>query len=117
MHLGSDETSPFAVCEEELEGGRVKPIVVILENQISYFADAEGFQALLDSVDLRQYWYDVLTAVISSFNEDYPMKSLSHWTGMDQDFKNLLIGLTNFNPAKRLTAKEALEHKWFADVD
>jgi len=36
----------FAVGEEDLEAGE-EPLAVILERQISYFADEEGFHAML----------------------------------------------------------------------
>jgi len=35
---------------------------------------------------------------------------------LDSDFKDLIGGLTNFDPANRLTADEALSHNWFQDV-
>jgi serine/threonine protein kinase len=39
------------------------------------------------------------------------------WKGIDEDLRDLITGLTKFDPAQRLTANEALEHKWFRDVE
>jgi hypothetical protein len=39
------------------------------------------------------------------------------WNHVEPLFRDLVGGLTNFDPAMRLTAEEALQHKWFADVD
>jgi serine/threonine protein kinase len=33
---------------------------------------------------------------------------------VDPAFKDLIRGLTNLDPAKRLTARQALEHPWLA---
>jgi serine/threonine protein kinase len=46
------------------------------------------------------------------FNEDNPHSSRK----VDADFEDLIVGLTNFDPAKRLTTHETLAHKWFHDV-
>jgi serine/threonine protein kinase len=45
-----------------------------------------------------------------------PRKPFSLWKNIDADFKDLVSGLTNFEPTKRLTAHEALAHRWFSDV-
>jgi len=38
------------------------------------------------------------------------------WKGIDEEFRDLVVGLTKFDPAKRLTAREALDHEWFKDI-
>ncbi|MCJ1403429.1 hypothetical protein MMC11_006652 [Xylographa trunciseda] len=106
----------FAVSAEELEDGAVEPLSVILERQISYFADEEALKAMLNYLG-DSPWCEALEAVATAFSKTCPRKPVSHWTGIDEDFRDLLVGLTDFNPEKRLTAKEALEHKWFGDVD
>jgi len=82
--------------------------------QISYFADDEG---LADFVKL--IGEDACCEVIRYFrNNRTRMKPFRPWNveNIDTDFKDLIKGLTNFNPMKRLTAREALAHKWFSDV-
>jgi serine/threonine protein kinase len=51
------------------------------------------------------------------FNKTNPQKPVSLWKGIDEDLRDLITGLTKFDPAQRLTANEALEHKWFRDVE
>ena len=35
------------------------------------------------------------------------------WEGVDEDFKDLIGRMTNFDSRKRINASEALEHRWF----
>lgn len=61
----------------------------------------------------------VFEVLRDGFNKENPRKPFSLWknyVAIDADFKDLISGLTNFDPAKRITAHEALEHKWFKDV-
>lgn len=49
------------------------------------------------------------------FEEYIPYKPFSEWSDVgDATFKDLIRGLTNLDPTKRLTARQALEHPWFA---
>jgi serine/threonine protein kinase len=48
--------------------------------------------------------------------EHIPYKQFSEWPdGGDAAFKDLIRGLTNLDPTKRVTARQALEHPWLAD--
>ncbi|KAL9609841.1 MAG: hypothetical protein Q9167_005408 [Letrouitia subvulpina] len=87
----------FYVDEKTLPEGEVA-LAHILERQISYFADWESLD--------------------DGFNEENPRESFACWNMdfLDSDFKDLIGGLTNFDPTKRLTADQALLHKWFRDV-
>jgi serine/threonine protein kinase len=104
----------LAVDEEELAEGE-EPLSVVLERQISYFADEDGLNGLLKHLG-DSPWCEVLKVIRDGFNETNPRKPFSLWKNVDADFKNLIVGLTNFEPAKRLTAHEALAHRWFRDV-
>lgn len=50
------------------------------------------------------------------FNKDNLRRLFSLWKGVNEDFKNLIYAITNFDPEKRITAREALVHKWFESV-
>lgn len=104
----------FAVNEETLGEGE-ESLAVVLSRQISYFADEEGFNALLKHLG-NSPWCHILEVICDEYLKGNPRKPLSHWTGIEEDFRDLLMGLTKFDPAQRITAKEALAHRWFAGV-
>ena len=103
----------FRVKEEELEEG-VGVLSVVLERQISYFADDEGFDALMEHLGDNPFC-EVFRVLRGGLDETNPPKPFSQWENVDADFKDLVGGLTNFDLAKRLTAHEALAHRWFRD--
>ena len=102
--------------EEALPEGEVA-LAHILERQISYFADLQSLDGLLRHLD-NSPWCQVLQVIRDSFNRENPREPFVRWNmeSLDTDLKDLIGGLTNFDPAKRLTADEALSHKWFHDV-
>ncbi|KAL9076571.1 MAG: hypothetical protein Q9161_000903 [Pseudevernia consocians] len=104
----------FAVGEDELAEGE-EPLSIVLERQISYFADEDGLNALLNRLG-NSPRCGVLKVIRDGFNKTQPRKPFSMWENVDADFKDLISGLTNFDPAKRLTAQEALAHIWFIDL-
>ncbi|KAA6413530.1 MAG: serine threonine kinase [Lasallia pustulata] len=104
----------FAIGEHELEEG-LEPLAIVLERQISYFADEDGLDMLFNHLGDTP-WCQVLKILKSGFNKTNPRRPFSLWKNVDADFKDLIGGLTNFDPAKRLTAHEALAHRWFGDV-
>ncbi|KAH6710896.1 calcium/calmodulin dependent protein kinase [Leptodontidium sp. MPI-SDFR-AT-0119] len=105
----------FSIEGEDLGEGE-EPLAVVLERQISYFADEEGLNGLLRHLG-DSPWCQVLETLRDGFNKTNPRKPVSLWKGIDKDFRDLVTGLTKFDPSKRLTAKEALQHPWFGDVE
>lgn len=89
----------------------------VLGLQISYFADLESFEGLLRHLD-DSPWCQVLVTLLGGFNKENPREPFVLWNmePLDSDLKDLIGGLTNFDPAKRLSADEALSHIWFHDV-
>ncbi|KAE8352240.1 kinase-like protein [Aspergillus coremiiformis] len=104
----------FAVGEEELEEG-VDPLAIIIERQISYFADEDGLNGLLRFLGDNP-WVRVFEVIRDGFNKDNPRKPFSLWKGVDEDFKSLICAMTHLDPEKRVTAHEALAHKWFDGI-
>ena len=104
----------FAVGEDELAEGE-EPLSSVLERQISYFANEDGLNALLNHLD-DSPWCQVLRLIRDGFNKTNPRKPFAMWRDVDGDFKDLIGGLTNFGPAKRLTVHEAMAHRWFGDL-
>ena len=82
---------------------------------MSYFADPDGLDALLKHLG-DSPWCEIFRVTRDGFSKSNPRKPFSLWRNVDADFKDLISGLTNFDPAKRLTAHEALAHRWFEDV-
>jgi serine/threonine protein kinase len=105
----------FAVAEEELEGGKVEVLSIILDRQISYLADLEGLDGLFEHLGDNP-WAKVFEIILGGFSEEHPRRPFALWGDVEADFKDLVARLTNFDPKKRITAHEALAHKWFADV-
>lgn len=60
-------------------------------------------------------WCEVLKVLRDGFNKNNPRKPFCLWKDIDADFKDLIGGLTNLDPRKRLSAHKALEHKWFSN--
>lgn len=82
----------------------------ILYNHISYFADEDGFQGLLNHIGEKN---DFFERFITIAPEVKPRKPFSLWQNVDTDFRDLIVKMTNLDPARRITAREALEHPWF----
>ena len=104
----------FDVKEDEMEEG-VGVMSVVLERQISYFADDEGFDALMKHLGDNPLC-EAFRILRGGLDDTNPPKPFSRWKNVEADFKDLIGGLTNFDPTKRLKAHEALAHRWFADV-
>jgi serine/threonine protein kinase len=54
--------------------------------------------------------------IAEGFSEDFPRAPFSLWKDIDPEFKDLVGKMTNIDPERRITAHEALSHRWFADV-
>lgn len=104
----------FAVGEDELGEGE-DVLAHVLERQISYFADEKGLAGLLKHLG-DSSWVQIFGVIRDGFNKDNPRRPISLWKDVDADLRHLIGGLTNFDPSKRLTAHEGLEHQWFKDV-
>ncbi|KAF1816968.1 kinase-like protein [Eremomyces bilateralis CBS 781.70] len=104
----------FAVADEELKDGEDK-LAVVLERQLSYFSDLESLDGLLQYLG-DSPWVQIFTVIAEGFNEELPRAPFALWKDIDPDFKDLVGRMTNIDPKRRITAHEALLHRWFADV-
>ncbi|KAK2759986.1 hypothetical protein FQN54_002722 [Arachnomyces sp. PD_36] len=108
----------FAVAPEELGEGE-QPLALVIERQISYFADQDSFEAFMRHIGEASPWCEIFKVLRDGFNAENPRRPFSLWEGKgveDADFKDLVGALTHFDPAKRLTAHQALAHKWFDGI-
>ncbi|KAH9906022.1 protein kinase-like domain-containing protein [Xylariomycetidae sp. FL2044] len=97
----------------------LNPTRDILERQISHFAEWDDFDGLLQYLGRRHPWAADLRRMADTFGSDNPRRPFALWKSdaLDPEFKDLIGKMTNFDPRKRITASEALDHPWFRDVD
>ncbi|RMD41269.1 hypothetical protein DV735_g3872, partial [Chaetothyriales sp. CBS 134920] len=85
----------------------------ILRRHISFFADEDGLKGLLRHIGEENDFFDRLIALAGDFNAERPRKPFSMWHYVDAELRDLIVKMTNLDPARRITAREALEHPWF----
>lgn len=86
----------------------------ILRKQVDTFGDEDGFNGLLQWIGEENPFFNRLINIAESFNSANTRKPLSLWRGIDDEFRDLVCKMTNLDPERRITAREALEHPWFA---
>lgn len=99
------------VSDEELHGSDAWRY--ILRRHISYFADEDGFRGLLRHIGEENPFFERLIALAGDFNAERPRSPFTVWQYVDVEFKDLITKMTNLDPARRIIAREALEHSWF----
>ncbi|KFY90857.1 hypothetical protein V500_04927 [Pseudogymnoascus sp. VKM F-4518 (FW-2643)] len=115
--LGRVILGPDDDFQKHTEQGAL-PYIIRLQRQVSYFGDQEGVEGLLKHIADDETNCQVVRMLWEGRFEEYiPYKPFSEWADVtDVVFKDLIQGLTNLDPAKRITARQALEHQWFTDV-
>ena len=101
----------FQVCDEELNGSDAW--WHILRRHISYFGDEDGFKGLLRHIGDDNPFFERLIALAGDFDAERPRKPFALWHYVDVEFRDLILKMTNLDPARRITAREALKHSWF----
>lgn len=90
--------------------------MIRLQRQASYFGDQDGLDGLMKHVGDKEINSQVLSLLWEERTAEYiPYKSFSEWPDVqDEAFKDVVKGMMKLDPTKRLTARQALEHPWFA---
>lgn len=104
----------FAVADEELKDGEDK-LAIVLERQLSYFSDVDSLGGLLQYLGDNP-WAQIFTIVAEGFDKEHPRAPFALWEGIDPEFKDLVGKMMSVDPKRRITANDALSHRWFADV-
>lgn len=60
----------------------------------------------------------VLQMLWEERSEDYiSYEPFSEWSDVEDDFKDVIRGMADLDPSKRVTARQALAHPWFRDLE
>jgi serine/threonine protein kinase len=104
----------FRATDEELEAD--DSWRHILKRYISLFGEQDGFKGLLQWIGEENPFFERLITVAGSFEEEgKPRKPFELRHYVDAQFRDLVGKMTRLDPAKRITAREALEHPWFRE--
>lgn len=101
---------------EQTLGKSVDKLSVVLERQLSYFADPDSLRGLY-RYQQDSPWVQKYNDIADRFGHDNPRTPISRWQGVDEGFKDLVGKMTNIDPVRQITADEALAHPWFADAE
>ncbi|KAI1113051.1 kinase domain-containing protein [Nemania sp. NC0429] len=95
------------------------PPLIRLQRQVSYFGTEDGLNGLVKHVGDEEVNCVVLRLLWEDRAADYiSYKPFSEWPDVDDaGFRDLIQGMMNLDPAKRITARQALEHPWFASLE
>lgn len=95
------------------------PAFIRLQRQVSYFGDQAGVDGLLRHISDDQVSCQVLRMLWEDREEEnIPYIPFFEWPDIsDVAFKDLIRALTCLDPSRRITAREALQHRWFLDIE
>ncbi|EER39169.1 conserved hypothetical protein [Histoplasma capsulatum H143] len=88
----------------------------VLQRHISYFADEQGLIGLLKHIGEDNPFHGRLIALAGDFNSGNPRMPFEAWEPVDPEFRDLVGKMTNLDPTRRITARQALEHSWFSQA-
>ncbi|EAW20286.1 uncharacterized protein NFIA_099200 [Aspergillus fischeri NRRL 181] len=86
----------------------------ILRRHISYFADEDGLNGFLEHIGEENPFYDRLIDLANTFGPENPRQPFERWGYVEADLRDLVGKMANLDPTKRITATEALQHRWFS---
>lgn len=89
----------------------------ILLRHISYFANQDDLSGFLEHTGVENPFYERLIYLTSGFGPGNPMQPFRYWDYMEPDLRDLVgkVGkMTRLDPTRRITARDALQHRWFS---
>lgn len=96
----------------------VLPYLIHLQRQVCFFGDEDGIEGLVKHIGDDQLHCQALRMLWEGRHEDYIGYSpFSSWPELeDEGFKDLIGQMMSLDPARRITATQALEHPWFVGI-
>lgn len=85
----------------------------ILRRHISYFADEVSFNGFLQHIGRENVFFERSVALAGTFTPGQLRQPFETWDYVDPDLRDLVGKMTNLDPTRRITAREALQHRWF----
>lgn len=89
---------------------------LILRQHLSFFAsdmeDFEGFIAYHGGDD--DPFVKRLKELFCTFSEEEPRLPFERWQQLDPQFRDFICKMACMDPSRRITARKALQHPWFA---
>jgi serine/threonine protein kinase len=86
----------------------------ILPRHTSYFADEDGLNGLLQHIGEENAFYQRFIDLAGSFGPGNPRQPFECWEYVEDELRDLVGKMTNLDPRRRITAREALQHPWFS---
>ncbi|EGC47927.1 conserved hypothetical protein [Histoplasma capsulatum var. duboisii H88] len=91
------------LTEEEMERS-------VARRLLSHFGDSPGLVGLVEHLDYNTaLWRDLVLDVTKEFSPENPRKPFSMWEDFDEYFRDLIMKMTSLDPARGITAREALD--------
>lgn len=89
----------------------------ILSRHVSLFGtDTESLRGLVRHVGEDSPWFDRFADMAGRFDGLEPRRPFAGWIFLEESFRDLVGKMTNLDQARRITAREALAHRWFTQA-
>jgi len=86
----------------------------ILRRHISYVADDDGINGLLQHIGQVNPFFERIVALSQDFPPGDRRQPFSHWEYVEPELRDLVIKMTSLDPTRRISAQGALAHRWFS---
>lgn len=116
--LGRVIFGPDADFQKHKAAGAL-PEMIRLQRQIFYFPDRESFNGLITHVGDNTLSCQVLGMLWDDRVADYhSYEPFPSWAEVgDSLFQEVVIGMMQLDPTRRISAQQALGHSWFQEIE
>jgi serine/threonine protein kinase len=83
----------------------------ILGQHISYFIDEDGLNGFLEHIEKENPFYERLISLANSFSHGNLRQPFQRWSYIKPELRDLVGKMTNLDPTKRISTREALQHR------